>query len=59
VPAITHPREPVAENLPAEERLRQSVYDLYVEHGNGYGSELDDWIQAEEEILLAAEQQGA
>ena len=45
------PRDAIAETLPAEERIRQRAYDLYVERGNEPGSELDDWIQAEQEIL--------
>jgi len=41
---------------PLEERIRQRAYQLYVERGNESGSELDDWLQAEEEI--AAMQDG-
>ncbi len=50
--------EAIAENLPIEERVRQRAYELYVERGNESGSELDDWLQAEDEILWAREQQG-
>jgi hypothetical protein len=42
-------------NASLEERVRNRAYQLYVEHGNESGSEVDDWYQAEEEI--AAEQQ--
>ncbi len=47
------------ETLPLEQRIRHRAYELYVERGNESGSELDDWLQAEEEILRAAEQLSA
>jgi Protein of unknown function (DUF2934) len=46
---------PVAETLPLEERIRRRAYELYVERGNQSGSEIDDWLQAEEEILQSEE----
>ncbi|MGD0436089.1 MAG: DUF2934 domain-containing protein [Bryobacteraceae bacterium] len=33
-----------------EERIRRRAYELYVLRGNQSGSELDDWLQAEEEV---------
>jgi hypothetical protein len=39
-----------------EERVRMRAYQLYVERGNESGSELDDWLQAEEEIAAAQEE---
>jgi Protein of unknown function (DUF2934) len=50
-------REPIAETLPLEEQVRQRAYELYVQHGIESGSELDDWLQAGQEILLAQDQQ--
>jgi len=47
--------ETSVETLPLEERIRCRAYELYVERGNQSGSELDDWLQAEEEILEAHE----
>lgn len=44
------------EKLPLEERIRRRAYELYVQRGNQSGSELDDWLQAEEEILRAQEE---
>jgi hypothetical protein len=38
-----------------EEQIQRRAYELYVERGNQSGSELDDWLQAEEEILQAQE----
>ena len=36
--------------LPLEERVRQRAYQLYVDLGNESGSEIDDWLQAEDEL---------
>jgi Protein of unknown function (DUF2934) len=36
--------------LPLEERIRLRAHELYVDRGNESGSELDDWLQAEDEI---------
>jgi hypothetical protein len=57
--ATTKAGEVPIETLPLEERIRRRAYDLYVERGNQSGSELDDWFQAEEEILRATEQTSA
>ena len=46
-------KEPLIETLPLEERIRQRAKELYVERGNQFGSELDDWLQAEKEIVHA------
>jgi hypothetical protein len=43
------------EDLPLEEQIRRRAYELYVQRGNQPGSELDDWLQAEQEILMASE----
>jgi hypothetical protein len=42
-----------SENLPLEERIRRRAYELYVERRNQPGSDLDDWLQAEQDILWA------
>ena len=42
--------------IPLEERIRMRAHQLYVERGNESGSELDDWLQAEEEIGAAEEE---
>jgi hypothetical protein len=43
------------ETLSLEERVRRRAYELYVQRGNQSGSELDDWLQAEEEVRRAQE----
>lgn len=58
MPATMHAQQPAAGNLPIEEHVRQRAYELYVERGNESGSELDDWLQAEDEILWPGDQQG-
>jgi hypothetical protein len=45
-----------ADALPLEERIRRRAYELYVLRGNQSGSEIDDWLQAEEEIQRAEEE---
>jgi hypothetical protein len=51
MPAPARAKETPIEVLPLEERIRVRAYELYVERGNQSGSELDDWLQAEEEVL--------
>jgi len=49
-------KEAPIEALPLEERIQRRAYELYVERDNQSGSELDDWLQAEEEVLPAQKQ---
>jgi hypothetical protein len=44
------------ETLSLEERIRLRAYQLFVQRGNQPGSDLDDWLQAEEEIRKAEEE---
>jgi DUF2934 family protein len=55
MPAPARAKELAIEELSIEERIRRRAYELYVERGNESGSELDDWLQAEEEIRRAEE----
>src|ERR1035441_4134372 len=43
------------EQLPLEERIQKRAYELYVLRGNESGSEMDDWLQAEDEIRAVEE----
>jgi hypothetical protein len=45
-----------AKDMSLEERIRARARQLYVERGNESGSEMDDWLQAEEEIAAAQEE---
>ena len=56
MPKPARAKEPPVETLPLEERIQRRAYELYVLQGNQSGSELDDWLQAEEEIRRAKEQ---
>jgi outer membrane protein TolC len=56
MPKAAHATELQIETLPLEERIRRRAYELYIERGSESGSELDDWLQAEEEIRSAEEQ---
>ena len=44
-----------AKHVPSK-RIRQRAYELCIQRGNQSGSELDDWLQAEEEIRRAEEE---
>ena len=55
MPVPTRAKEPLIETLPLEERIRRRAYELYVQRGNQSGSEFDDWLQAEEEMIRAQE----
>jgi hypothetical protein len=56
MPAPAPAKETSIEALPLEERIRRRAHELYVERGNETGSELDDWLQAEEEVLHSQQQ---
>ena len=56
MPAPARAKNPQIETLALEEQIRRRAYQLYVERGNESGSELDDWLQAEEEFQRAEEQ---
>ena len=56
MPTVKRAKESPIESLPIEEHIRRRAYELYVLRGNQSGSELDDWLQAEEEILQAQEE---
>src|SRR5712691_13375877 len=49
-------KERLKERLSLAERIQRRAYELYVQRGNESGSELDDWLQAEEEIRRAEEE---
>jgi hypothetical protein len=55
MPTLARTKELPRENLSLEEQIQRRAYELYVERGNQSGSELDDWLQAEEEILRRQE----
>ena len=53
--AILSPAEPVS----LDDQIQRRAYERYIKRGGAQsesGSELDDWLQAEKEILAAQEQ---
>ena len=56
MPALALAKETPAGTVSLEERIRRRAYELYVERGNRSGSELGDWLQAEEEMRRAKEE---
>jgi hypothetical protein len=46
-------KEACIDRLALAERIHRRAYELYVLRGNQSRSEIDDWLQAEEEILWA------
>jgi hypothetical protein len=53
MPAPAPAKESPAVTQPLKERIRRRAYELYIARGGQSGSDLDDWLQAEKEILLA------
>ena len=50
-PAKARPKEIETESIPLEEQIRQRAYEIYLQRGGQDGSELDDWLRAEQEII--------
>jgi len=46
-------KEASIDRLALAERIHRRAYELYVERGKQSGSELGDWLQAEDEIRWA------
>jgi Protein of unknown function (DUF2934) len=46
-------REPQHDKPSLQEKIRRRTYELYLQRGSQSGSELDDWLRAEAEILRA------
>ena len=53
MPVFVRAKQPTPTTFSLEDRVRRRAYELYVQHGNQPGSELNDWLQAEEEIRRA------
>ena len=48
-------KERPVETFSLEERIRRRAYELNIQRGSQSGSELDDWLRADEEIRSAEE----
>jgi hypothetical protein len=56
MPAPARAKKIVNQDLSLEDRIQRRAYELYILRGNESGSELDDWLQAEEETQRAVEE---
>jgi len=58
MPAPARARHPGVEpdDLPLEVRIRRRAHELYLQQGNESGSEIEDWLQAEDEIRNTEQQ---
>jgi hypothetical protein len=58
MPADSKPRKPRSTNTPlpshTEERIRLKAYEIYERRGRIDGFALDDWLQAEAEVVGTA-----
>jgi hypothetical protein len=44
-------RDVVQSHLEAEQRIRERAYEIYLSRGGEPGRELEDWLQAEREVV--------
>jgi hypothetical protein len=48
-----HPPQPTATGGDLQEQIKRRAYQLFEERGNIHGHDLEDWLQAEIEVLDA------
>jgi hypothetical protein len=55
MPALTMKETPKPSSIPTEKKLEQQIrlraYELYEARGRANGHEIDDWLQAEIDII--------
>lgn len=51
-PKIPYPGPSMALSEELRERIAQRAYDIHQKRGGQHGSDWEDWLQAEREILL-------
>jgi hypothetical protein len=51
IPAVTPNNPGAAAQTQIQERIRVRAYELYEQRGKVEGHDLEDWLQAEQEIL--------
>ena len=42
---------PMAEGHPPREEIELRAYQIYIERGGAHGEEMEDWLQAERELV--------
>ena len=50
--------QPIAERHPTREEIELRAYQIYVERGAAQGNDLEDWLQAESELIEKYEKTG-
>ena len=50
-PSESENAEPEVPTAPRPEEIRQRAYELHLEGGCVHGRDLDDWLQAERELM--------
>ena len=51
---MAKPNQPNGAGRPSQEAIGRRAYELYLQRGSVAGHELDDWLQAEAELIAAA-----
>jgi hypothetical protein len=46
---------PLNQQVPLEEQIRQRAHQIFLERGGQDGGDMDDWLQAEQEVLAQQE----
>jgi len=47
-----------AESHPTNEEIEERAYQLYIERGRADGHDIEDWLRAEQELLVKPSQIG-
>jgi hypothetical protein len=55
--AAIEEKESESQDLAVDTLVRRRACELYVARGNASGCELEDWLQAEQEILASQDQE--
>jgi hypothetical protein len=53
-PTQPHTEDTSANHAPSHEEIRRRAYEIYLERNGFGGNELDDWLQAEMELVSGA-----
>jgi hypothetical protein len=50
--------QPIVERHPTREEIELRAFQIYVERGSAQGNDLEDWLQAESELIEKYEKTG-
>ena len=51
---MAKPNQPNGAGRPSQDAIGRRAYELYLQRGSVAGHELDDWLQAEAELIAGA-----